>query len=333
MRNCSAAARYGGTGIGTPWSAFGSGNGARYRKHHYRVGAGAFQGAGARFHRRSGGVYIVDQEDRRRNRAALRHAESPLDIFVPMGSGKTCLGDPVPGSRKRQRVEREADAARKAGSDQRGEVEPPTKIFPGVDRYRDHGGRSPVRDQVSPSADEGLVDAPGHNVDRVGAARVFRRHDRGANVPCVGEEGARGVERGRGGGADAAGRRMRTGSGAFECAAPGAYGEVVRGPAGDGGWREVGGCGRQQFPERGESGDPYRRSRRRRGGAPLPYAMRSLGYPRRGRTGGKAEVIALGLRGYGRRFSGGWRRRCTPGFRGRSRTRSMSRRRGTVRST
>jgi hypothetical protein len=79
------------------------------------------------------------------------------------------------------------------------------------------------------------MEAEGHRVDREGAAGVFRRHDRGANLPRVGEERTRGVERGRGGGAEDAGRRMRTGSGTFECAAPGAYGEVVGGPPGDGG--------------------------------------------------------------------------------------------------
>jgi hypothetical protein len=81
------------------------------------------------------------------------------------------------------------------------------------------------------------VKAKGHRVDRKGAPGVFRRHDRGANVPRVGEERTRGVERGRGGGAEAAGGRVRTGPGSFECAAPWAYGEVVDGPAGDGGVR------------------------------------------------------------------------------------------------
>ena len=313
--------------------ASGSGDGARDRHDHYRGRAGAFQGAGARFRRGAGGVHVVEEKDRRRNDAVSRHAERPIDVFVPEDPGKPRLGNPLPGSRKRQRIERETDAPRKAGSDQRGEVESTPEIFPGVGRYRDHGRRSSVRDQVPPSPREGLVEAEGHRVDRVGASRVFRRDDRRANVPRVGEEGASEVERGRGGVAEATGGRMRPGAGTIERAAPGAHGEGVGGPPGDGGRRKVGGRGRQEVPERGESGDPRRRSRRRRGDAPLPYEMRSLGYPAAGRTGGKAEVIAPGLRGYGRKVSGGWRRRRTPGSRGRWRTRSMSRRRGTARST
>jgi hypothetical protein len=106
-------------------------------------------------------------------------------------------------------------------------------------RNRNHGRRSSVRDQVPPSPRERLVEAQGHRVDGVGATRVFRRDDRRANVSRVGEEGARGVERGRGGGAGAAGGRIRPGSGTFECAAPRAYGEAVGGPPGDGGGRQV----------------------------------------------------------------------------------------------
>src|SRR3990172_1953690 len=186
-RNCNAAARNGETGIGTPCSASGSGDGARDRHDHYRVRAGAFQGAGARFRRGAGGVHVVEQKDRRRDLAASRHAESPLDVFVPEDSGKACLGTPLSGSRKRQRIERETGVSRKTGGDQRGEVEPPPEIFPGVGRYRDHGRRCPVRDQVPPSPREGFAEAQGHRVDRVGAGRVFRRYDRGADVPRVGE--------------------------------------------------------------------------------------------------------------------------------------------------
>ena len=40
-----------------------------------------------------------------------------------------------------------------------------------------------------------FAEAAGDGVDRVGASRVFRRHDRGANVSRVGKEGAGGVER------------------------------------------------------------------------------------------------------------------------------------------
>ena len=216
--------------------------------------------------------------------------KAPSTFSCRRDPGKARLGNLLPGSRKRQRVERETAASRKTGSDQRGKVEPPPEIFPGVGRYRNHGRRNTVRDQVPPSPNEGLVDAQGHNVDRVGAARVFRRYDRGANVPRVGEEGARGVERGRDGGAEAAGGRMQPGSGNEECAAPGACRSLVGGPPGDGGWRKVGGWGRQQFPEhramsmalrasiahavtcRDDSTEfardgRIRRSRRRRGGA------------------------------------------------------------------
>ena len=94
-------------------------------------------------------------------------------------------------------------------STQRGKVESPPEIFPGVDRYRDHGRWIRVRDQVPPSPRESLAEAEGNRVDRVGTAGVFRSYDRGANVSRVGEEGARGLERGRGGGAKAAGSWMR----------------------------------------------------------------------------------------------------------------------------
>lgn len=296
-------------GIGTPCGASGSGDGARDRHDHYRVRAGAFQGAGARFRRGAGGVHVVEQKDRRRNLAASRRAERPFDVFVPQDPGKPRLGIPLPDSGKRHRIEREADTSRKAGSDQRGEVESPPEIFPGMGRYRNHGRKSPVRDQVPPSPRERLVEAQGHRVDGVGATRVFRPEDRRANVSRVGEEGARGVERGRGGGAEAAGGRMRTGTGTFEGAAPGARRTAMGGPPGDGRGRKVRGCARQKVPERRELTDPLRRGEAR----PFRAAARLLG----------------DLRG----FSGGWRRRRTPGFRGRWRTRSMSRRRGTARST
>lgn len=100
------------------------------------------------------------------------------------------------------------------------------------------------------------MEAQGHRVDRVGAARVFRRDDRGANVSRVGEEGARGIERKRGGGAEAAGIRIRCGSGTDEGAAPGARPAGVGGPPGDGGGRKVGGCGRQEVLERRKFNDP-----------------------------------------------------------------------------
>src|SRR3972149_2921180 len=100
--------------------ASGSGEGARDRYDHYKVRAGAFQGAGACFRRGAGGVNVVEQEDRRRNGAASRHAESPLDVFVPEDPGKARLGTPLSGSRKRQRIERETGVSRKTGGDQRG---------------------------------------------------------------------------------------------------------------------------------------------------------------------------------------------------------------------
>ena len=313
--------------------ASGSGDGARDRHDHYRVRAGAFQGAGARLRRGAGGVHVIEQKDRRRNRAASRHVECPLDVFMPQDPGKERLGNPLPGSGKGQRIERETDESRKTGSDQSGQVEPPPEIFPGVGRYRDHGRRNTVRDQVPPSPDKDLAEAPGYCVDRVGEGGVFRGNDRGASVPRVGEQGARDVERWRGGGAEAAWGRARYGSGTGEGAAPGAHGSGVGGPPGDGGRRKIGGCRRKEVPERGQSGDPCRRSRRRRGGAPLPDEMRSLGYPATYDSRGKAEVIALGLWGDARRVSGRWRRRRTPGCRGRWRTRSMSRRRRTGRPT
>ena len=289
-------------------SASGSGNGARDRHDHYRVRAGAFQGADARFRRGAGGVHVVEQQDRPRNLAATGDAESSRDVFVPQGSGKARLGNPLPGPRQRQRIERKTEVACKAGRDERGEVESPAEIFPGVDRYRDDGREIRVRDQVPPSPRKGVAEAAGDGVDRVGAARVLRRDDRGANVSRIGEEGARGVERGRIGGAAAAGRGMRRGAGTFEGAAPGAGSEGESGPPGDGGGRQVGGYGRQEVPERREFTDPCPR-----GEAPKRIRPR--------------------LRSGGRRFSGGWRRRRTPGCRGRWRTRSMSRRRGTGRST
>ena len=190
-----------------------------------------------------------------------------------------------------------------------GRLNPRRKYFQGWAGTGTTVGGAPSGNQVPPSPREGLVEAQGHGVDRVGATRVFRRDDRGANIPRVGEEGARGVERGRGGGAEAAGGRMRPGSGTIECAAPGAHSFGVGGPPGDGGGRKIGRCGRQEVPERREFTDPWRRREAR----PLATAAR--------------------LRGDGRRFSGRWRRRRTPGCRGRWRTRSMSRRRGTGRST
>ncbi len=81
--------------------ASGSGDGARDRHDHYRVRAGAFQGAGARFRawrrrctrRRAGG-------SPRGTLAAPRNAEGPLDVFVPQDPGKPRLGNPLPGPRK-----------------------------------------------------------------------------------------------------------------------------------------------------------------------------------------------------------------------------------------
>ena len=294
---------------------------------------GAFQGEGARFRRGARRVHVVEKKDRRRNLAASRHAECPLDVFVPEDPGKSRLGNPLPGPGKRQRVERETAVPRKAGCDQRGKVESPPEIFPGVDRYRDHGRGIRGRDQVPPPPRERLAEAKGHRVDREGTAPVFRRDDRGPDVSRVGEQGAGGVERGRGGGAGAAGGRTLRFPERLERPAAGAHGEEVRRPPGDGGGRKVGRCGRQEGPQRSEFGDPCRRSPALRGGAPLPYEIRSLGYPAVGRMGGKAEVIARRSRGRGRRFSGGWRRGRTPGCRGRWRTRSISRRRSTGRST
>jgi hypothetical protein len=123
-------------------------------------------------------------------------------------------------------------------------------------RYRNHGRKSPVRNQVPPSTHEGLVEAQGHGVERVGATRIFRRDDRCANISSVGEEGSRGVERGRGGGAEAAGGWMRPVSRRIECSAPGAHRFGVGGPPCDGGGRKIGRCGRQEVPE---FTDPCRR--------------------------------------------------------------------------
>src|SRR3972149_5483828 len=159
-------------------------------------------------HSRAPSAAAFSTRRKARSRFAGTSPTSTRNCRAAAMNGETGIGTPGgdswsgDGGRDRHDHDRSGAGAFQGagGPDRRGEGEPAPEIFPGVGRYRDHGRRLPVRNQVPPLPGKGLPDAKGHRADRVGAPRVFRRDDGGAAGPRGGEKGARGGERRRGGG-------------------------------------------------------------------------------------------------------------------------------------
>ena len=280
-------------------------------------GSRPFQGEGARRGRCAGRADVVEEENGGRDAPPPGNPERPRHVFPPTAARLARLGSALAVPRQEEGVEGPPRPAGKTRSDEGREVAPPTEIFPWAYGNRNHRRRRSVREQVAPGAGERLPETVRHRSCRERSAGVFRRQDRGTDVPRVRDQGSGGVEGGRNRGAGRA-RRERGGGdgGAGEITAPGAASSPPRGPPPDRRRGEVRGSGGKELPETGSFRGNAAEERRKEEGCPG--------------EDGPQDTAGGGCRGP---FSGGWRRWSTPGSRGRWRTSSMSRRRGTGRST
>ena len=276
-----------------------------------------FQGAGARRRRGAGRADVVEEENGGRDAPPPGNPERSLHVFPPTGARLARLGSAFAVPRQEEGVEGPTHPAGKPHSDEGREVAPPTEIFPRAYGNRNHRRRRSIREQVAPGAGERLPETVRHRSCRERAAGVFRRQDGGTHVPRVREQGPCGVEGGR---IRGAGRARREGGGgdggAGEIPAPGAASSPPRGPPTDRRRGEVRGRGGKEVPETGSFRGNAAEKRRKAEGC-------------QGENGPEGGAGG-GCRGP---FSGGWRRWSTPGSRGRWRTSSMFRRKGTGRST
>jgi len=261
---------------------------------------GPFQGAGAFPRGCARSVDVVQEQDLPRDGSLRRNGERSPDVVRPPREREAGLRRSLADPAKQQGVEGPAGAPGHLSGDQRGEVESAPEIFPGMDRNRDDDGTEPVRKEVRPFRPERPEEADGDRVDRQREALVFPSPDGLPDLLPVREEGAGGPEGGIGGAVGAGCRPVRAGREQGGGEGPAARADRARpgGPAFDDGSGDPAG-----FP--GDQGPEERQLREQR-----PEQR-----PERGMLSGPSP---------------GWR---APSVRGRWRTRSRCRRRGTGRST
>jgi len=222
-------------------------------------GTRRFQGAGACPRCGTRGVHVIQEENFGRRPPTPRDAEDVAHIFLALRETQANLGTVSAGSLENEGRERPTGKARDRPPYERGKVESPLEIFERPDRDRDDDRPEPVRKAVVPLSVDGFQQPFRQGFRGNGLPGVLRGPDPLPDAPLVGEQRAREIEGGRSC-AGRAGEESSVGAAVpREGPAAGAFLPAIGGPASDGSVGKIAFRNRKKRVQAAELGQEPRR--------------------------------------------------------------------------
>lgn len=222
-------------------------------------GTRRFQGAGACPRCGTRGVHVIQEEDFRRRPPTRRDVEDVAHIFLALHETQPNLGTLSAGPPENEGRERPTGKARDRPPHERGKVESPLEIFERQDRDRNDDRPETARKTVAPLSEDGFQQPFRQGFRGNGLPGVLRGPDPLPDAPLVGEQRAGEIE----------GRRSRAGRAKRESSAgaavpregPAAWAllPAICGPASDGSVGKIALRNRKKRGQAAELGQEPRR--------------------------------------------------------------------------